>query len=174
MKTKFKDFLNESVSSILDNTTLGKTKFEYNGEVCRLVSYLYVYQTIGGEIRYAAVNKEDANAVSGSGGHIVYLKDVNFVEEQTPWSDDRIKEIMKSFNNRVKNDKKKYEYLKSLPLGLTEEEYDEYSINFAVDGAMDYYENKVDLKSTTLGKTIFEYKNHQYRLDGYLFLLYYD
>lgn len=135
IKTTLYEFLNESVVSELENTTLGLTTFEYKGESYRLNSYLYVYRTTDGQVRYSAVNKKNANAVGGSGirGCVVDLKDVKFLNRQTSLSDERIEQIELSHLRRVENDKKTYEYLKSLPLGLTEDEYDEYSINFAMD-----------------------------------------
>ena len=147
MVTKFNDFLNESIKIDLDNTTIGKSIFEYRGDNYRLTSYMYVYRTKDGHIyKYVFVNKEDANAVGGSGvgGGIFDLDKVTFLDKETNWSDEMIKREEEHVNRLINNDKERFEFIKSMPLNLTEEEYDKIAIRRAVDSTMEFMKNNKD------------------------------
>ena len=147
MVTKFNEFLNESTNTDLDNTKIGRSIFEYKGNNYRLTSYMYVYRNKDGHIyKYAFVNKEDANAVGGSGvgGGIFDLDKVKFLDRETTWDDDILKQEQQHVNRLIEEDEKKFEFIKSMPLGLTEEEYDEIALKKAVDSAMKSMKNNPD------------------------------
>ena len=97
---------NEAVTQdMLKNTTIGRTCFrdtrekksQYSSNEYRLSGYLYVYDFSDGSRTWAAVPKELANAVSGSGvaGCICNLKDIEILERETPWTDEHIKVKLK-------------------------------------------------------------------------------
>lgn len=146
MVTKFNEFLNESIKTDLENTILGRSNFEYKGNTYRLNGYKYVYYFKDGGRIFANVNKEDANAVNGSGvaGVIADLDKVTFIDRVTPWSEERLIEIERSFKNRIENDKELYKTLKNLPHGLTEKEYEDIVIDEATDSAIKSMRNNKD------------------------------
>lgn len=146
MVTKFNEFLNESINTDLENTTIGKSIFEYKGSTYRLTGYKYIYRFKGGDSKFASVNKQDANAVSGYGvcGVIADLDKVIFTNETTPWSYERLREVENSFKLRVETEKYLYEFLKSLPQGLTEDEYEDIVIDNATDSAMNSMRDNKD------------------------------
>ena len=143
---KFNNFISESVTvSDLENTKIGRSVFEYRGEEYRLGGYLYVYYTEDGHMHtYAAVDKSNANAVSGSGvgGCIAKLDDVTFLDRTTSWSDEMVESKEKSHKNRVEQDKDRYNFIKSMPVGLTKDEYEDIALDRAVRSAMKSLKNK--------------------------------
>lgn len=147
---------NEAVSQdILEKTKIGRTCFRdtrekksmYSSNEYRLSGYLYVYDFSDGGRVWAAVSKELANAVSGSGvaGCIVNLKDIEILDRETPWSDERVEEQIESQRRRAESEKDKYELIKKIEdaygLGLTEDEYQDIAIDIAINSTMRNFRN---------------------------------
>lgn len=148
---------NEAVTTdMLKNTTPGRTCFRdtrekkslYSSNEYRLSGYLYVYDFSDGGRVFAAVPKELANAVSGSGvaGCICNLKDIEILERETPWTDERIESEVKSQQRRAESEKGKYELIKKIEdaygKGLTEAEYQDIAIEIAINSTMKKFRNQ--------------------------------
>jgi len=147
---------NEAVTQdMLNNTTIGRTCFrdtrekksKYSSNEYRLSGYLYVYDFSDGGRTWAAVPKELANAVTGSGvaGCIVNLKDIEILDRETTWSDELVAEQVKSQQRRAETEKPKYEMIKKIEAacgpGLTEDEYQDIALELALNSAMKNFRN---------------------------------
>ncbi len=147
---------NEAVTQdILKNTTIGRTCFrdtrekksQYSSNEYRLSGYLYVYDFSDGGRTWAAVTKEFANAVSGSGvaGCIVNLKDIEILDRETSWSDELVKTQIDGQERRAETEKSKYEMIKKIEdaygTGLTEDEYQDIALELALNSAMKNFRN---------------------------------
>ena len=119
----------------LSNKRLDKSTFEHRGNTYRLSEWYYIYKLKDGGMKYAVVDKENANAAGGTGvaGTIVPLSEIKWLDRETPFSEDQIKLKEESHKIRVKKDKELYEFLLDLQPDLTEDEYDEIQINHAVN-----------------------------------------
>jgi hypothetical protein len=147
---------NETVTQdMLKNTKVGKTCFrdtrekksKYSSNEYRLSGYLYVYDFSDGGRTWAAVPKEFANAVTGTGvaGCICNLKDIEILERETPWSDERVEAEIQSQKRRAESEKGKYEMIKKIEdaygTGLTEDEYQDIAMDLAINSAMKSFRN---------------------------------
>ena len=147
---------NEAVTTdMLKNTTIGKTCFrdtrekksKYSSNEYRLSGYLYVYDFSDGGRTWAAVPKELANAVTGTSvaGCILKLEDIEILERETPWSDERVEEEIQSQKRRAESEKGKYEMIKKIEAaygpGLTEDEYQDIAMELALNSAMKSFRN---------------------------------
>ena len=147
---------NEAVTTdMLKNTKVGKTCFrdtrekksKYSSNEYRLSGYLYVYDFSDGGRTWAAVPKERANAVTGTGvaGCICNLEDIEILERETPWSDERVEEEIQSQKRRAESEKGKYEMIKKIEdaygPGLTEDEYQDIAMDIALNSAMKSFRN---------------------------------
>lgn len=109
----------------LNNSRIAETTFEYNGSIYRLTGYMFVYEIVDADTKRAFVNKENATHVTGSGvcGCVAPIDKVIFLEENTVWDEDLIQLEERRQERNVKNDSDRYDFLKDLPKGLTDEEY---------------------------------------------------
>jgi hypothetical protein len=107
-----------------------KTTFSYGNNTYRLSGYYFAYVTSNGEQLLARVKKLQANAVSGSGiaGCIVPIDQIEFLGRLSkhPGNGGRDAE-------RIKQDRSKYKFLKSLPKGLTSDVVSEMHIDKLMD-----------------------------------------
>lgn len=142
---------NEAVTQdMLQNTTIGRTCFrdtrerksQFSSNEYRLDGYLYVYDFSDGGRTWATVPKELANAVTGSGvaGCILKLEDIEILDRETPWSDERVAEEVKSQQRRAETEKPKYEMIKKIEdacgPGLTEDEYQDIALELVLNSVM--------------------------------------
>ena len=147
---------NEAVTTdMLKNTKVGKTCFrdtrekksKYSSNEYRLSGYLYVYDFSDGGKTWAAVPKELANAVTGTSvaGCILKLEDIEILERETPWSDERVEEEIQSQKRRAESEKGKYEMIKKIEAaygpGLIEDEYQDIAMELALNSAMKSFRN---------------------------------
>lgn len=132
-----------NVKTNLENSILDKSCFEYDGDTYRLRGYYFVYTLANGDREFAAVSKENSNSVSGSGvsGVIAPLQDIKWIDEQTLSTEERIQQEIESSNRRIEESKFKYEFLKSLPVGITRDKYEEMIIDRLMDDLdkMDFF-----------------------------------
>lgn len=116
---------------LLKNTQVNKTTFRWikHGGEFRLSGYYYVYNTKDGERIFACVNKNCANAVSGVGvcGIILMVEDVEFLPRISKYGHKENRKRM------IDQDRWKYHFLKSLPLGLTKRQVDNRSMKKILD-----------------------------------------
>jgi hypothetical protein len=124
----------KSISQNIEDKRIWRNTFEYGNESYRLESWVYIYRLLDGYPIFATVNKENANGVSGTGvaGVIVELDKIKWLDKISPFSDDFIKEKEKTKENKIQVEKGIYEFLKQLPPNMNNEEYDEFSIIYAV------------------------------------------
>ena len=101
-------------------------------------SFLFVYQSVDGEKRFAYVDRKNANAVSGSGigGCICSIDDITILEDVVETNNFIISSEKEE--KRISDDKGKYEFLLSLEPNLTEDQI----IDKAVDLAMEAMKKK--------------------------------
>ena len=119
--------LNVKLKRIWRNT------FEYKGNSYRLQSWKYIYRFSDGSVEFATVNKEDANGVAGTGvaGIVIKIDEIKWLVRTTPFDDDFIKRKEAANQQRILNERDRYELLKSLPPNISKDEYDEIIINRA-------------------------------------------
>lgn len=93
---------------------INKTTFEHHGSTYRLTGFYFVYKTSDNERFFAKVKLEDANSISGVGvaGCIVPIEEVKFLRRISKYPAEKYKSV-----ERIETEK--YEFLKSLPKGLT-------------------------------------------------------
>jgi len=147
---------NEAVTTdMLNNTTIGRTCFrdtrekksKYSSNEYRLSGYLYVYDFSDGGRTWAAVPKELANAVTGSGvaGCILKLEDIEILDRETNWSDELVKTQIDGQERRAETEKPKYEMIKKIEdaygTGLTEDEYQDIALELTLNSVMKNFRN---------------------------------
>lgn len=128
----------------LINTEINRTTFTveegtFKGTQFRLTGYMFIYITSDNERMYAHVSRRCANAVSGASvcGCIVFVNQISINERISLYGNkSTLKEINQHSTYLVKEDKRKYKFLKSLPEGLTKEQVSKISMNRAVNSAM--------------------------------------
>lgn len=99
---------------------INKTTFEHKGSTYRLTGFYFVYLTSNNKRYYAKVELKNANAISGVGvgGCIVPMNEVKFLSRIS-------KHPAEKNGHRYRLETEKYEFLKSLPNGLTDKEVDD-------------------------------------------------
>ncbi len=112
----------------MENITLNKTCFSYRDSQFRIDNFYFIYEKSNGERVYILCNREDANAVSGSGvcGIIAYFSEIEIIEKESKildgFSEEELKDYIESNNQDILEDSKKLLFYKSLPSGLSTEE----------------------------------------------------
>ncbi len=129
--------LQKKPSIDLSNTEINKTTFEYKGNQYRLTGYYYIYKLSNGETKHAAVHKEDANAIAGYGvsGVIVDPRKVKFLDRISKYADNvEVQASDLAFNERmIKDGRKFFVFLKSLPPQLSPEKYGKAAVKWAMN-----------------------------------------
>ena len=112
----------------LNSLVIGKSIFSKNGNTYRLTAFLYVYKTVDGDMKRAYVDRENANAVSGTGvcGCICDIDDI-IISDETIEHDRFINK--ERYTKQINDDKSFYEFLLSLEPNLTEEEFEDKLID---------------------------------------------
>ena len=67
------------------------------------------------------------------GGIVIELDKINWLERITPFDDDFIKEKELSNEQRILKEKDRYEFLKSLPVNISVEEYEDIELSWIMD-----------------------------------------
>ncbi len=125
----------------LKDTIINKTTFQWVGHDSefRLTGYYYIYNTSDGDRLFACVEKENANGVSGVGacGIILHTDDIKILSRVS---------VFKGTSNRqrmIESDKHRFEFLKSLPLGLTKKQVDDAIIENMLNSTTQRHRAKV-------------------------------
>jgi len=107
--------------------------FEWRNSSYRLDGFAFIYKYKDGDYNYASCDKEDANAVYGSGvgGCIAPLEEVKWLSRITPWSEDEIENEEKGHELSVEQERNKVKSMKTMPPDLTRNEYNEIAIDSA-------------------------------------------
>jgi hypothetical protein len=128
----------------IQNTKIGITCFEYKGSSYRLSGYCFVYNFSDCNDRVIkSVDIENATHLMGSGvcGVVASIDEITILEETTNWGEEALKDALQSeircHERMVKQNERGYDFLKTLPLGLSSVEYAEASDKWVMDGMFD-------------------------------------
>jgi hypothetical protein len=122
----------------IKGTRIYRTTFEYRGSEYRLSSYLLVYTLTDGREIIANVDKEEANAVSGTGvsGVVAPISDIKILDRETSFGEDFVRDREAANKHRVdmESNQQKVKWIRSLmamkPDGtMTPEFYDRIANN---------------------------------------------
>lgn len=115
----------------IENAILHKSTFSVGNQIYRLSNFMYVYILRDGSQKFAYVNREDANAVSGIGvaGTISMFGTFEFTDDVTSFNDKTISKMKKGSDRRINADRERFNFLKTVPPNLSNEEYEEFVID---------------------------------------------